>query len=796
MESNQRSASNQTPNPSNNEQRASFTPPSYPPTQIHSSSPSADQSPHLRQQSATQAEFVNIPFSDSPNPSQTTFPRPLTLDPNAPSTRPGPSHSRSHSRQSSYGGQAGGYPLVDMSNNASTSQTQLNQPPYRFPQPQDPQTYSNPNLVGSTDKFSTFSSTGTAVGEQGTGSGMHTPKGSISMKPTTPSGSHSRTHSTHFLLAHGRGHVEPPTLDETGNEVHEGPGRHPARHASEYESTEHQMRGRMFLGGLFKPFVVRQFLHNGFLYREEEERGISHFELFADLVFVAIVHILGEVAAEKASIGNAVKFFLMFWPPWSIWADMRSYLNVSGTDDFVQRAYILISSLLLMGYTAQGASIELHTEEAGSFQEESTPSHKHSVKKVLSKLVGRSALEDMTISNDGYAALRAATAFFLVAKAIRILLLLAYAITLPRFRTAHLVQVVFTLIPCLIFLRMFWVNDVVGAMEVFVIGFGLDLIGKYVAGIVVHSGSSRKNRHKFFIPALEIGHVIEKTTAFFVLVAGEILIAVSFVTKDSKEIGPHGEYARSCLGVTLAFLLCWIYFDADSCKVFVHAIRRHWFSSITWTQLHLPLCAGLVIVAAAAHEMIIEEHISQGLRYYFGIGMAIILLSLGAMGFLHRSLDKPFGRQGGGLIPRWIRLSLRLGLGAVFAVLPAVIHNESSVFELGIACVALAGLVIVETVGKIGLEGNVAPELDLSGGPAVLDASEIRQPTQPDPRDEEDEPEGHSTGVEYISGHKRFRRDDLTAYEKGEEDVGGENSVGLMKAVAIRRGQRTGLAAF
>lgn len=104
-------------------------------------------------------------------------------------------------------------------------------------------------------------------------------------------------------------------------------------------------------------------------------------------------------------------------------------------------------------------------------------------------------------------------------------------------------------------------------------GFGLDLIGKYVAGIVVHSGSSRKNRHKFFIPALEIGHVIEKSTAFFVLVAGEILIAVSFVTKEAREIGPHGEYARSCLGVTLAFLLCWIYFDADACKVFVHAIR-------------------------------------------------------------------------------------------------------------------------------------------------------------------------------------------------------------------------------
>jgi hypothetical protein len=28
-----------------------------------------------------------------------------------------------------------------------------------------------------------------------------------------------------------------------------------------------------------------------------------------------------------------------------------------------------------------------------------------------------------------------------------------------------------------------------------------------------------------------------------------------------------------------------LYFDADSCRVFCHALRRHWFSSITWTQV-------------------------------------------------------------------------------------------------------------------------------------------------------------------------------------------------------------------
>jgi low temperature requirement protein LtrA len=120
---------------------------------------------------------------------------------------------------------------------------------------------------------------------------------------------------------------------------------------------------------------------------------------------------------------------------------------------------------------------------------------------------------------------------------------------------------------------MFFVSEVMDAMEVFAIGVGLDTVGKFTIGVVVHMISTKENTHRVFIPALGIGHVIEKTTAFFVLVSGEILMAVTYVAKDHAQIGPHTEYGRSCLGIVMAFSLCWIYFDADSSKIFVHAIR-------------------------------------------------------------------------------------------------------------------------------------------------------------------------------------------------------------------------------
>src|SRR5258706_1240446 len=202
----------------------------------------------------------------------------------------------------------------------------------------------------------------------------------------------------------------------------------------------------------------------------------------------------------------------------------------SGTDDAIQRIYILLTSILLIGYTAQCTSI-------GLLQDES---------------------EQMFIPSQGYEALRGATAFLLAAKGLRLLQLLWYAWYLPKFRSSHLVQALFTLIPSVIFVRLLKVDAFIATMAIFTIGMGLDIIGKYIAGILVSIvGADGTNKHHLFIPALEIGHVIERTTAFYVLVAGEILISASYIATES-EIGLRDEWVRCCLGVILAFWLCWV----------------------------------------------------------------------------------------------------------------------------------------------------------------------------------------------------------------------------------------------
>ena len=169
---------------------------------------------------------------------------------------------------------------------------------------------------------------------------------------------------------------------------------------------------------------------------------------------------------------------------------MRTYINISGTDDFVQRIYILLPSVLLIGYTAHAAALQVEVELEGVPESE----------------------EQMSIfimDDIGYKNLEWAVAFFLVAKLVRLLPVFAYAWRLPKFRAAHLVQTVAILVPCLCFLPLFGVRSVDTAVIVFTVGVALEIVGKYVAARAI-SWIKARNPRVVFIPAQEIGHAIGK----------------------------------------------------------------------------------------------------------------------------------------------------------------------------------------------------------------------------------------------------------------------------------------------
>ncbi len=159
---------------------------------------------------------------------------------------------------------------------------------------------------------------------------------------------------------------------------------------------------------------------------------------------------------------------------------------------------------------------------------------------------------------------------------------------------------------------------------------------------------------------------------------------------------------------------------------------------------------------------------------------------------------KHLDRPGSGLVPRWVRLSFRTLVGVSFACFP-LYDNTSSVFELSLYTSTLCLLCLAETLGKVGTVGNNTSVPRQHEGYGYPD---ITRPILPEDAEAIAANRQHVQGVlhnveikrlndvTYRVGHKEFGREELTAYEKGEEDVGGNDHVGVMRAINVRRGQR------
>lgn len=88
--------------------------------------------------------------------------------------------------------------------------------------------------------------------------------------------------------------------------------------------------------------------------------------------------------------------------------------------------------------------------------------------------------------------------------------------------------------------------------------------------------------NKLRVPALNIEHYVDRLGAFVTIVLGEMVASILYKVNLSSGLSP--EFGRSIVSLIAAFGLNWIYFDSDSCQHFLHALRRHWFTSITFIK--------------------------------------------------------------------------------------------------------------------------------------------------------------------------------------------------------------------
>jgi low temperature requirement protein LtrA len=592
-------------------------------------------------------------------------------------------------------------------------------------------------------------------------------------------------------------------------------------------------------GHLFKRPLIRQWVLQDKVYRELDDREASQFELFFDLVMVGVIHLLAEAAAEAATGLNVIKFILCFYPAWSVWSDVRAYINVSGTDDVWQRIYILLNMILLVGYSANACGIVIEKVEGAAEEaleietgdaDTGLSIHRRALIMAIGDIVKRSAegggADDSEadfvrqIGHTGYwfasgwrAAITSAIGFYLVAKTMRLALYFIYGALLPKFRKAlWLHGMAFLIITC-IYLPVLFLNRPGLIVILLVAGVVAEIASRYLiaAALQLAHGHAKHKGHKTYMPAYSLPHIMERTTLFTILVIGEVIMSATY-TAYAGEHGPQAKFWRASLGIVIAFMLMWLYFDADSSRTFVHGLKRHWFTSITFSNIHFPLCAALVLMGSSMAKMIAQEAVEIRYLWFFSGSIATAMFCIGVIGILHKSLD----RWGSSAFPRETRIALRFVMAGVFGVMP-LLHHWKSVEFLGTFAAILALAVAFETFGKLGSvgreydpvraeqlrqakmgdEGDDIALADLTSDPNLAEKGSVTRKGGRNnvAKGKSKEPKGSKkqkkVKVKGPSRHDSWHEyDDLTGCERGEDDVGIESELGRLEAKQLSSGER------
>lgn len=342
-------------------------------------------------------------------------------------------------------------------------------------------------------------------------------------------------------------------------------------HGSHDGSTESRYQDRLLEPLRFwRTPEIRQYFHKGLLWRSVRSGDVGSFELFTDLVYVGVIDYVGEAAVLNASAESFLHFVIVFSLAYKIWSDLTVMINWFEVNDVVGRFIVLFILCCLYGFNSNVEYFFSYTNVAG-------------------------------------------IAFYLTQ---RMFLLTIYALTswyIPMIRGALLVQVAVGLVSSALYIASVHIAYPYKVAPLFAALF-VEYTGGFFMLIFVRVARHNENRSGIcksfarafeFVPAMNIEHRVERTSAFTTLVFGYSILRSLF--QSHAHIGVNAFLGKGMLVVVQAFAIMWIYFDIDAWAIHVHAIRRHWMSSIAWVTAHLPLSGGFILAASTLAELVLAH---------------------------------------------------------------------------------------------------------------------------------------------------------------------------------------------
>ncbi|KAM3510803.1 hypothetical protein MY11210_005524 [Beauveria gryllotalpidicola] len=399
-----------------------------------------------------------------------------------------------------------------------------------------------------------------------------------------------------------------------------------------------------------RPKALQWFCDDELHKDSDEERQAGRFELFLDLLYVAIVANLSEELSENPDGAHVAKYILTFTPAWHIWADLREIMNSYYTDDLVQRLIILWVMALLVLFANNANRVD-----------------------------------------DDLDAMRTAAGAYVAARFTTMLVFLISSFASYAHQLQARIMTCFMFVGLLITTPLFLESVSIHGKAAVV---AVIMVYQELTWSVTLSPWLKRRLKLRYSTAVDIAHEIDRMAAFFIIILGEFVYIV--IVGNPAGTGLTAGYGKAVCTLVIAFCLNWIYVSGDGSLHATHPIRRSPWTAFGFFLLHLPMASSFLIAGHICAMSVKVEQFEEGQRWLLGAGLGIGLLCLWAYAMLYKAEERYEL-----ILPKTLRVGMRLVVAIILMIIPAT-HGHFNATQFVVLIMGLvAFLTIWETIGGL-----------------------------------------------------------------------------------------------
>ncbi|KAJ5946159.1 hypothetical protein N7454_002998 [Penicillium verhagenii] len=373
-----------------------------------------------------------------------------------------------------------------------------------------------------------------------------------------------------------------------------------------------------------QPRALQWFEHGKLVKRHQGERQAGRFELFLDLLYVAILSNFADTLVEDISGAKLAKYILILAPSWHVWSDLREVMNSFYNDDLLQRVLILWIMALMVVY-------------------------------------GNNA----PLVDDDISAMRAAVGSYMAARLSLGCMHLFNSIASYQHRPQQRLWLGLSIITLAVYIPLYFESV---SLRGKVAAAAVAVVLEEIAWVFTYSPAAKRMLKVKYSTAVDIPHEADRFAAFYIIALGEFLYLI--IVGNHAAVGLNERLLRAVWTLVIAFCLNWLYVHADGSLYSAHPLTHNIYTAFAFALVHLPLIASLLAGGHVAAASVEEDDFEDAQRWLLCGGLGVGMLCLYVFALLHGSKDE----NGALCVTKPIRLMMRPITAIIIILLPLARH--------------------------------------------------------------------------------------------------------------------------